>query len=169
MAGYGECWTWQRNGATPGIDKVLYLLERVSPFFGDALHFGVMCTADNYHRRIYALRFRVWMLPGASLRQPTCWWGYIQGSYVTRVQHILGKGSKAREIAATKLWLVLVLYLIGWESDASFLHQTQSEVKQCNLGLLVLYAVVFRRVCWNGWKLESTETIAIYLLSLKNS
>ena len=130
MAGYGECWTWQRNGTTPGIDKVLYLLERVSPFFGDALHFGVMCTADNYHRRIYALRFRVWMLPGASLRQPTCWWGYIQGSYVTSVQHILGKGSKARKIAATKSWLVLVLHPIGWESDASFLNQSQSEVKQ---------------------------------------
>ena len=64
------------------------------------------------------------MLPGASLRQPTT------GSYVTPVQHILGKGSKAREIAATKSWLVLALYLIGWESDASFLNQSQSEVKQ---------------------------------------
>ena len=35
------------------------IYSRVSPFFGDTLHFGVMCTADNYHRRIYPLRFRV--------------------------------------------------------------------------------------------------------------
>ena len=63
----------------------MYLLERVPPPFGDALHFGVMCFADNCHRRICAFRFRVRMLLGLSLRQLTCCWGYIQGSYVTRV------------------------------------------------------------------------------------
>ena len=38
----------------------------------------------------------------------------------------------------TKSWLVLVLHLIGWEVDASFLDQSQSEVKQnqSNSGLL---------------------------------
>ena len=31
---------------------------------------------------------------------------------------------------AAKLWLVLVLHLIGWESGASFFDQSQREVKQ---------------------------------------
>ena len=30
----------------------------------------------------------------------------------------------------TKAWLVLVLHLIGWESDASFLGKSQSKVEQ---------------------------------------
>ena len=40
------------------------------------------------------------------------------------------KQPKRRETRATESWLVLVLHLIGWESDASYLDQSQSEVKQ---------------------------------------
>ena len=34
------------------------------------------------------------------------------------------------KMQATKLWLVLVLHLIGWKSDTSFLDQSLSVVKQ---------------------------------------
>ena len=37
---------------------------------------------------------------------------------------------KPRKMWATKSWLILVLHLIGWESGASFLDQSQSKVKQ---------------------------------------
>ena len=40
------------------------------------------------------------------------------------------KQPKRRETRATESWLVLVLHLIGWESDASYLDQLQSEVRQ---------------------------------------
>ena len=45
---------------------------------------------------------------------------------------------KCGKTRATKSWLGLVLYLIGRESGASFLNQSQSEVKQnrCNPRLL---------------------------------
>lgn len=44
----------------------------------------------------------------------------------------------ARENASTKSWLVLVFRPISWESGTSFLHQSQSQMKQnqCNAGLL---------------------------------
>ena len=41
----------------------------------------------------------------------------------------LSNPPKARENAANKSWLVWVLHLIGLESVANFLDQTQSEVK----------------------------------------
>ena len=37
---------------------------------------------------------------------------------------------KAQEMWANKSWLMLILHLIGWESGASFLDQSQREVKQ---------------------------------------
>ena len=37
---------------------------------------------------------------------------------------------KAQKMWANKSWLVLVLHLIGWESGASFLDQSQREVKR---------------------------------------
>ena len=40
---------------------------------------------------------------------------------------------KAQEMRANKSWLLLVLHLIGWESGASFLDQSQSELKQNQL------------------------------------
>ena len=40
---------------------------------------------------------------------------------------------KAQEIWANKLWLVLILHLIGWESGASFWDQSQSKLKQNQL------------------------------------
>ena len=45
---------------------------------------------------------------------------------------------KHGEMWATKLWLVLVLYLIGWDGGTTFLDQSQSEVKQnqCYVRLL---------------------------------
>ena len=49
-----------------------------------------------------------------------------------------GKNNQTAKTWVTKLWLVSILHLIGWESDSSFQNQTQNEVKlnQCNLGLL---------------------------------
>ena len=38
--------------------------------------------------------------------------------------------NKNNQTRATESWLVLVLHLIGWESDASYLDQLQSEVRQ---------------------------------------
>ena len=45
---------------------------------------------------------------------------------------------KRGKTRATKSWLVLVFHLIGWLSVASFLDQSQREVrqKQSNAGLL---------------------------------
>ena len=45
---------------------------------------------------------------------------------------------KRGKTQATRSWLVLVLHLIGWESDASFLNQSQSEIRKnwSNPGLL---------------------------------
>ena len=37
---------------------------------------------------------------------------------------------KRGKTRATKSWLVLVYHVIAWENDASFLDQSQSEVKQ---------------------------------------
>ena len=40
--------------------------------------------------------------------------------------------SKSAETQAIKSWLVVVLYLIGWESGATILDQSQSKVKRSN-------------------------------------
>ena len=37
---------------------------------------------------------------------------------------------KRGKTQATKSWMMLVLHLIGWESGAFFLDQSQSKVKQ---------------------------------------
>ena len=49
-------------------------------------------------------------------------------------EHCLKRG----KTQATRSWLVLVLHLIGWESGASFLNQSQSEIRKnlSNPGLL---------------------------------
>ena len=60
---------------------------------------------------------------------------------------------KRGEIWVTKSWLVLVLNLIGWKSGASFLDQSQSEVKhkQSDNGYFrhlqdkCFYGTIFRR------------------------
>lgn len=38
--------------------------------------------------------------------------------------------AKVGKIQVTKLWLVLVLYLIGWKSGMSILDQSQSKLRQ---------------------------------------
>lgn len=50
---------------------------------------------------------------------------------------------KRGKTPATKLWLVLVLYLINQENSTNFLDQSQNKVKeyQCNLGLLSTFDV----------------------------
>ena len=60
---------------------------------------------------------------------------------------------KRGKTRVTKSWLVLVLNLIGWKSGASFLNQSQSEVKhkQNDNGYFrhlqdkCLYRTIFRR------------------------
>ena len=72
---------------------------------------------------------------------------------------------KCGKTRATKSWLALVLYLIGRESGASFLNQSQSEVKQnrCNPRL-------FSTLNWNWRKGQDCVVLDwFFFLSLTQS
>ena len=56
------------------------------------------------------------------------WKNTFKSQWKLRIK--ITKQPKRRETRATESWLVLVLHLIGWESDAGYLDQSQSEVRQ---------------------------------------
>ena len=91
------------------------------------------------------------------------------------------KTTKQSKTRATKLWLVLVLHLIGWESGASFLDQSQSKkAKQSQITFeskLKSVLHTYPNLVWNAaeviwrtgslrWSWTKRKAISVHILWL---
>ena len=100
---------------------------------------------------------------------------------ISKFAELKVKTTKQSKTRATKLWLVLVLHLIGWESGASFLDQSQSKkAKQSQITFeskLKSVLHTYPNLVWNAaeviwrtgslrWSWTKRKAISVHILWL---